>query len=78
MHVVNHDVEFGLTTLAYPGGHLSVPRQSCAIGEPLRVQILARDVSLVASPPAFQTSVLNVLEATVLEIGRMETEHPFE
>lgn len=76
-HVVDHDVEFGLTTLAYPGGQLSVPRQPCSIGEALRVQILARDVSLVANPPAFQTSVLNVLEATVLEIGHLETEHPF-
>lgn len=76
-HVVNHDVEFGLTTLAYPGGHLSVPRQACSIGESIRVQILAKDVSLVASPPAFQTSVLNVLEATVLEIGHMKPEHPF-
>ncbi|MGD9851543.1 MAG: molybdenum ABC transporter ATP-binding protein [Nitrospirales bacterium] len=76
-HVVGHDEEFGLTTLAYPGGHLSVPRQPCAIGESLRVQILARDVSLVASPPAFQTSVLNVLEATVLEIGHMDAGHPF-
>lgn len=75
--VVNHDEEFGLTTLGFPGGQLSVPRQSCAVGEALRVQILARDVSLVASPPAFQTSVLNVLEATVLEIGPIETGHPF-
>ncbi|MCW5785401.1 MAG: TOBE domain-containing protein [Nitrospirales bacterium] len=41
------------------------------------MQILARDVSLVASPPAFQTSVLNVLEATVLEIGPIESGQPF-
>ncbi|MCA9422120.1 MAG: molybdenum ABC transporter ATP-binding protein [Nitrospira sp.] len=76
-HVVEHDVQFGLTTLAFSGGQLSVPHQHSSIGESLRVQILARDVSLVASPPAFQTSVLNVLEATVLEIGPIEPDQPF-
>ncbi|HBP88164.1 MAG TPA: molybdenum ABC transporter ATP-binding protein, partial [Nitrospiraceae bacterium] len=49
-HVVEHDVQFGLTTLAFSGGQLSVPHQHSSIGESLRVQILARDVSLVASP----------------------------
>jgi len=75
--VAEHDVEFGLTTLAFPGGQLSVPHQQYSVGDPLRVQILARDVSLVASPPAFQTSVLNVLEATVLEIGPIDADQPF-
>ena len=75
--MAEHDVEFGLTTLAFPGGHLSVPHQHSSIGESLRVQILARDVSLVTSPPAFQTSVLNVLVATVLEIGPIEFDQPF-
>jgi molybdate transport system ATP-binding protein len=75
--VADHYVEFGLTTLTFPGGQLSVPHQHSSVGESLRVQILARDVSLVASPPAFQTSVLNVLEATVLEIGPMESDQPF-
>jgi molybdate transport system ATP-binding protein len=75
--VVGHDVQFGLTTLAFSGGQLSVPQQHLSIGESLRVQILARDVSLVASPPAFQTSVLNVLDATVLEIGPIESDQPF-
>jgi molybdate transport system ATP-binding protein len=75
--VVEHDREFGLTTLSFTGGQLLVPHQEHAIGDSLRVQILARDVSLVASPPAFQTSVLNVLEATVLEIGLIDPDRPF-
>lgn len=75
--VVEHDREFGLTTLTFPGGRLSVPHQASAIGDTVRVQILARDVSLVASPPAFQTSVLNVLQATVVEIGPIESGQPF-
>ncbi len=75
--VAEHDLEFGLTTLHFSGGQLSVPHQNYSIGESLRVQILARDVSLVASPPAFQTSVLNVLVATVMEIGPIEPGQPF-
>ena len=75
--VAAHDVEFGLTILAFPGGQLSVPHQQCPIGESLRVQILARDVSLIASPPTFRTSVLNVLKAIVVEIGPMEPAQPF-
>ena len=41
------------------------------------MQILAKDVSLIASPPAFHTSVLNVLVATVKEIGPIESDQPF-
>ncbi|WP_342348900.1 molybdenum ABC transporter ATP-binding protein [uncultured Nitrospira sp.] len=75
--VAEHDFEFGLTTLTFSGGQLSVPHQHYSIGESLRVQILARDVSLVANPPVFQTSVLNVLMATVMEIGPIEPGQPF-
>lgn len=75
--VAEHDREFGLTTLAFPGGQLLVPYQPSPLGCSLRVQILARDVSLVSGPPAFHTSVLNVLKATVVEIGPLETDQPF-
>ena len=75
--VIEHDLEFGLTKLTFSGGHLQVPHQFRKIGERLRVQILAKDVSVISSPPSFQTSVLNVLEASVVEIGEVNTEHPF-
>ena len=75
--VAEHDQEFGLTTLAFPGGHLHIPHQNREIGEHLRVQILAKDVSIISSPPSFQTSVLNLLEARVVEIGTIKTGHPF-
>ncbi len=75
--VAEQDQEFGLTKLAFSGGHLHVPHQHRAIGERLRVQILAKDVSIISSPPSFQTSVLNLLEATVVEIGEVNIEHPF-
>jgi len=74
--VVEQDQEFGLTKLAFSGGHLHVPQPHQKIGERLRVQILAKDVSIISSPPSFQTSVLNLLEATVVEIGEVNTAHP--
>ena len=75
--VAEQDQEFRLTKLAFSGGHLHVPHQHRQIGERLRVQILAKDVSIISSPPSFQTSVLNLLEATVVEIGEVNVEHPF-
>ena len=76
-HVAEHDEEYGLTKLQFAGGQLSVPHQDRSIGEFVRVQILAKDVSIVSSQPAFQSSVLNVLEATVQEIGPVDSGHPF-
>jgi molybdate transport system ATP-binding protein len=75
--VTEQDHEFGLTKLAFSGGHLHVPHQLRNIGERLRVQILAKDVSIISSPPSFQTSVLNLLKATIVEIGEVNSEHPF-
>ena len=75
--VESHDTEFGLTTLAFDGRHLYVPHQEQPIGERLRVQIHSRDVSIVTSQPVFQSSVLNILEATVSEIGTIDPEQPF-
>lgn len=75
--VAEHDDEFSLTRLTFSGGHLYVPYQHRKIGERQRVQILAKDVSIISSPPSFQTSMLNLLKATVVEIGEVKTEHPF-
>ncbi|RMH31404.1 MAG: molybdenum ABC transporter ATP-binding protein [Nitrospirae bacterium] len=72
-----HDREFGLTQLAFPGGKLFVPYQARPVGARLRVHILARDVSLVTSPPTFHSSVLNILDATVKAIGPVDPAHPF-
>jgi molybdate transport system ATP-binding protein len=74
--VTEQDEEFRLTILTFSGGHLHVPHQQQVIGERLRVQILAKDVSIISSPPSFQTSVLNLLEATVVEIGDINADNP--
>ncbi len=62
-----------LTTLAFPGGSLFVPRGSGAIGERVRCRIDARDVSITLSPPA-SSSILNSVRASI--VGVADTDHP--
>lgn len=67
--VAAQEPQFGLTRVEFLGRSLFIPQQALPLGAPLRVQILARDVSLVVGPPAAGSSVLNALEATIVEIG---------
>lgn len=66
--VTGHDDEFDLTGLSFPGGELHVSRLNLEPGAEVRVRIRARDVSLALQPPT-GISMLNVIEATVAEIG---------
>ncbi len=66
--VVDHEEEFGLTRLTFGNQSLHVPRQQLNTGNPLRLHILARDVSLVTGPRDIKTSVLNILEGKVTAI----------
>ncbi|MBL8491785.1 MAG: molybdenum ABC transporter ATP-binding protein [Rhodocyclaceae bacterium] len=61
--VAGHDAD-GLTRLAIPGGEILVPRRGEAVGQPVRLRITARDVSLALAHHQ-DTSILNVLPATV-------------
>ena len=62
--VAAHDAAFGLTTLAFAGGELVVPRLNRALGARLRVRIRARDVILALAKPV-DLSAINVLPAVV-------------
>ena len=66
--IQSHDDRFGLTTLAAAGGTLTVPRLHRPPGTPVRVRVRARDVMLAIEPP-HGLSALNVLAATIREIG---------
>ena len=68
--IVGHDEEFGLSRVEFLGHSLLVPKQNLPVGTMLRVHILSRDVSLVAGVSTISSSVLNVLEGTVVEIGQ--------
>ncbi|MFQ5784706.1 MAG: molybdenum ABC transporter ATP-binding protein [Alphaproteobacteria bacterium] len=66
--VEGHDLEYDLTRLSFAGGELSVSRLDLPEGAQLRLRVRARDVSLALEPPR-ASSVRNILEGTVLEIG---------
>jgi len=65
--VAAHDLEYDLTRLDFSGGHLFVSNLDALIGEPVRVRVRARDVSLALRAPQ-DTSILNVLPGRVMEI----------
>ncbi len=66
--VAGHDDEFALTLLDFPGGRFCVPRKALRIGAPVRLRILARDVSLTLEHQT-DTSILNIFPATVEAIS---------
>jgi molybdate transport system ATP-binding protein len=67
--VTSHDERYELTTLAFAGGLLVVPNLDALPGEPVRVRIRARDVSIALSPPV-GASIQNVLRAHVESLGQ--------
>ena len=66
--VASHDARYELTTLAFAGGELVVPNLDALPGEPIRVRIRARDVSLALSPPE-GVSIRNILPGIVASVG---------
>jgi molybdate transport system ATP-binding protein len=65
--VAEHDDNDHLTRVECPGGALWVGRVARPAGAPVRLRVLARDVSLALERPA-ETSILNVLPARVVEV----------
>ncbi|MFQ5635629.1 MAG: molybdenum ABC transporter ATP-binding protein [Gammaproteobacteria bacterium] len=62
--VAEHDDRYALTYVDFAGGRFSVARKNLPIGTPVRLRILARDVSLTLERQS-STSILNVFPATV-------------
>lgn len=60
----SHDPAFHLSMATFSGGRLSVPQQQLTIGQPLRLRVQARDVSLTLAAQT-DTSILNILPVTV-------------
>jgi molybdate transport system ATP-binding protein len=67
--VTGQDMENDLATLAFDGGTLTVTNVDALIGEPVRVRIRARDVSIALDPPR-RISIQNVLPGTVVAVGQ--------
>ena len=66
--VESHDDEFELSYLSSPAGTFTVARLGLTVGQPVRLRILARDVSLTLERQT-GTSILNVISVTVDEIA---------
>jgi len=66
--VVEQDVQDDLATLQFDGGTLTVPNVDALIGEPVRVRIRARDVSIALERPQ-RISIQNVLRGRIAALG---------
>ena len=66
--VCRHDADDHLTLASFAGGNLIVPQQLANIGQPLRIRVQARDVSLTLHKQT-DTSILNILNATVTALS---------
>lgn len=66
--VTHHDPQYGLTQLDFKSHSLFVPLQPAAVGQTVRVHIFSNDVSLALGQTAVPTSILNILEAIVVEV----------
>ncbi len=66
--VVQHDREFHLTFVAVAGVQFAVSLRDLAIGQRVRIRILARDVSLARIAPQ-QSSISNILPVKIIDIS---------
>jgi molybdate transport system ATP-binding protein len=71
--VAERDENWHLARIGFPGGSVWVRDGGHALGHPVRVRILARDVS-IALEPQHESSILNCLPAEVVEIA--DDTHP--
>ncbi|HKU69410.1 MAG TPA: molybdenum ABC transporter ATP-binding protein [Burkholderiales bacterium] len=67
--VTGHDMRYELATLAFDGGTLTVTNLDALIGEPVRVRIRARDVSIALDAPQ-RISIQNVLRGRIAAISQ--------
>ena len=66
--IVEKDSQWNLMSVAFSGGKLWLHDSGEAINEPVRIRVLARDLSLALNNHN-DTSILNRLEAEVLEVA---------
>jgi molybdate transport system ATP-binding protein len=66
--VLAQDLGTGLARLGFSGGEFLAPDVDALVGEPVRIRVRARDVSIALERPA-GISILNCLKARIVEIG---------
>ena len=65
--VAQHDMQFHLTYLDFPGGRFTVSHKALELNHSVRLRVIARDVSITLEHQT-QTSILNIFPATIAEI----------
>ena len=65
--VVEHDLEFNLTYLDFPGGRFTVSHKALELNHSVRLRVIARDVSITLEHQT-HTSILNIFPALIEEI----------
>ena len=66
--VTSQDMQYDLATLVFEGGTLTVTNLDALVGEPVRVRIRARDVSIALERPE-RISIQNMLHAKIASVG---------
>jgi len=66
--IAERDAQWQLAQVRFAGGTLWIPDAGLAVGQAVRVRVLARDVSLALVPPE-RSSIQNVLACTVRAIA---------
>jgi molybdate transport system ATP-binding protein len=66
--VAEQDMRYDLATLTFDGGTLTVTNLDALVGEPVRVRIRARDVSIALDAPR-RISIQNVLRGRITNVG---------
>lgn len=69
--VRSHDGTYALTRIDIPGATLTLSQLDRPVGQPVRVRIHARDVSIALDEPG-ASSILNILPARILEMREIE------
>lgn len=70
--VVGIDPEFGLSLLDCGGGMMQVGGEGLALGQQVRLRIMAQDVSLALQRPG-ASSILNILPVTIMAVEQLST-----
>ncbi len=73
-NVIRHSPEHSISEVAFSGGVLELPLPQAAPGTKIRLQLLARDVSL-SLQALDKTSILNCLPATVTSLTEQNDGH---
>ncbi len=66
--VAGHDPAYHLTQARFAGGDFNIPLQAAPVGQPVRIRVQARDVSLTLDKQT-GTSIQNILSATVVDLA---------